>query len=76
METREILLDLFHAALAAVEPARVVPHHLPEAPRGRTVVVAAGKAAAAMARAVGEAWMRYVGMAARPRSAERDRLQK
>ncbi len=56
MEAREILLDLFHAALAAVEPARVVPHHLPEPPPGRTVAVAAGKAAAAMARSVEDAW--------------------
>ena len=56
MKPREILLDLFHAALAAVEPGRVVPGHLPERPPGRTVVVAAGKAAAAMARAVEGAW--------------------
>ena len=56
MEPREILLDLFHAALAAVDPARVVPAHLPAPPPSRTVVVAAGKAAAAMARAVEDAW--------------------
>ena len=56
METREFLLDLFHAALAAVEPARVVSRYLPEPPPGRTVVIAAGKAAAAMARAVEDNW--------------------
>ena len=56
MEAREFLLDLFHAALAAVEPARVVPRHLPKPPRGRTVVVAAGKAAASMAHSVEKAW--------------------
>ena len=56
MAPREILLDLFRAALEAVEPARVVPGHLPAPPPGRTVVVAAGKAAAAMARSVEVAW--------------------
>lgn len=56
METREFLLNLFHAALAAVEPLQVVPRHLPKPPRGRTVVVAAGKAAAAMAQSVEKAW--------------------
>ena len=56
MEAQEFLLDLFHAALTAVEPARVVPRHLPKPPRGRTVVVAAGKAAASMAQSVEEVW--------------------
>jgi hydroxypyruvate reductase len=56
VEPRGILLDLFHAALGAVAPARVVPPHLPAPPPGRTVVIAAGKAAAAMARAVEDAW--------------------
>jgi hydroxypyruvate reductase len=51
-----LLRDLFAAALAAADPARVVAGHLPEPPRGRTVVVGAGKAAAAMARAVEDGW--------------------
>ena len=50
------LRDLFSAALAAADPARTVPGHLPPAPPGRTVVIGAGKAAAAMARAVEESW--------------------
>jgi glycerate 2-kinase len=49
---RALLRRLFDAALAAADPARVVPPHLPPAPKGRTLVVGAGKAAAAMARAV------------------------
>lgn len=53
---RETLLDLFRAALSAVDPFRVVPPALPPPPRGRTVVVGAGKASAAMARAVEDAW--------------------
>lgn len=55
-EPRTLLLDLFQAALAAADPARVLPGFLPEPPRGRTLVVGAGKAAASMARAVEENW--------------------
>jgi hydroxypyruvate reductase len=51
-----ILRGLFDAAVAAVAPARVVPPHLPPPPKGRTIVLGAGKAAAAMARAVEESW--------------------
>ena len=53
---RGVLRRLFDAALGAADPARCVPAHLPAPPSGRTVVVGAGKAAAAMARAVEEAW--------------------
>ena len=38
------------------DPLHIVPRHLPPPPRGRTVVVGAGKAAASMARAVEEHW--------------------
>jgi hydroxypyruvate reductase len=47
---------MLEAALAACNPALCVPPHLPAAPKGRTVVVGAGKAAAAMARAVEQNW--------------------
>lgn len=47
---------MLDAALAAANPAGCVPPHLPAAPKGRTVVVGAGKAAAAMARAVELNW--------------------
>ena len=50
------LRSLFDAAVAAADPARCVPKHLPAAPAGRTVVVGAGKASAAMALAVEEHW--------------------
>lgn len=53
---RALLRRLFDAAVAAADPARCLPPHLPEPPRGRTIVVGAGKAAAAMARAVEGAW--------------------
>ena len=53
---RELLMRMFEAAVAAVSPAVCVPPHLPPCPPGRTVVVGAGKAAAAMARAVEDRW--------------------
>ena len=55
-DAETILRDLFDAAVAAASPARVIPPHLPVPPRGRVVVVGAGKAAAAMARAVEANW--------------------
>jgi hydroxypyruvate reductase len=51
-----LLRQLFSAALAAADPARAVPRFLPDPPAGRCVVVGAGKAAAAMARAVEDGW--------------------
>ncbi len=50
------LLGLFRAAVDAASAARCVPPNLPQVPRGRTVVVGAGKAAAAMAKAVEDCW--------------------
>jgi hydroxypyruvate reductase len=47
---------LFDAAVEACTPARVVGPALPRRPDGRVVVVGAGKAAAAMAAAVEDAW--------------------
>jgi hydroxypyruvate reductase len=58
MNPRELLIGSFRAALSAADPQRVVPPALPRPPRGRTVVVGAGKAAASMARAVEESWPR------------------
>jgi glycerate 2-kinase len=51
-----LLRSLFDAALAVARPATAVPPHLPPPPAGRTVVVGAGKAAAAMAQAVEAHW--------------------
>ncbi len=50
------LSNLFGAMVAAADPGRLLPERLPKPPRGRTIVIAAGKAAAAMARAVEEHW--------------------
>jgi len=51
-----LLRRLFAAAVAAADPAKCVPKHLPRPPNGRTVVVGAGKASAAMAKAVEDHW--------------------
>jgi len=56
MNPRELLLGSFHAAVAAADPLKIVPPHLPAPPRGRTLVVGAGKAAASMALAVEQHW--------------------
>jgi len=56
LNPRGFLKGLFGAAVAAADPTRVVPPNLPGQPKGRTVVIAAGKAAAAMARAVEGHW--------------------
>jgi len=50
------LRGLFDTAVAAVSPTICVPPHLPAPPKGRTVVIGAGKAAAAMAAAVEAHW--------------------
>ncbi|GED22392.1 glycerate kinase type-2 family protein [Halomonas halmophila] len=53
---RRWLVQLGHTAVAAVHPQALVCDKLPEAPAGRTLVVGAGKAAAAMAAALERAW--------------------
>ncbi|MFN8835963.1 MAG: glycerate kinase [Betaproteobacteria bacterium] len=55
-DPRALLRQMFDAAIASALPAQCLPPHLPAPPRGRTVVVGAGKAAAAMALAVEEHW--------------------
>ena len=55
-DPRALLLRLFHEAVGAASPARCVPPNLPARPAGRTFVVGAGKAAAAMAKAVEDHW--------------------
>lgn len=51
-----LLRQMFEAAIAAAHPARCLPPLLPPAPKGRLVVIGAGKASAAMARAVEQHW--------------------
>lgn len=53
---RDLLEALFAAAIAAAQPDKCIPPHLPAMPRGRFIVIGAGKASAAMARAVERHW--------------------
>ena len=55
-DARTLLRQMFDAAVASAQPAHALPAHLPEPPRGCTIVVGAGKASAAMARALEESW--------------------
>lgn len=56
MDYKELLLESFQEAVAAADPLKIVAAHLPLPPKGKTLVVGAGKAAASMARAVELAW--------------------
>jgi hydroxypyruvate reductase len=47
---------MFDAAIAAALPEKSLPAHLPKPPKGRTIVVGCGKAAASMAKAVEDHW--------------------
>lgn len=53
---KDALNRIFMAAVASADPAKVLQHHLPSPPKGRCVVVGAGKASAAMAAALEAAW--------------------
>ena len=52
VDPRTFLRGLLDAAIAAAQPDAILAPHLPAPPSGRTIVLGAGKAAAAMARAV------------------------
>lgn len=53
---RTILRGLFDAAVEAANPVKAVVRNLPQKPKGRTVVIAVGKAAIPMAKAVEDNW--------------------
>jgi glycerate 2-kinase len=55
-EPRQLLKAMFDAAIGAASPKLRIPAYLPAPPKGRTVVVGAGKASAAMAKAVEDLW--------------------
>ncbi|MCR9213887.1 MAG: glycerate kinase [Proteobacteria bacterium] len=56
LEPREFLLELFGAAVSAADPLKCLAEYLPPPPKGRTLVIGAGKAAASMAKAVEDHW--------------------
>ena len=54
--SESFLRALYSHAVAAADPQAVLAPYLPAPPKGRTVVIGAGKAAASMARAVEDNW--------------------
>ena len=55
-DDRALLTSMFAAAVAAADPRRALAAHLPDRPRGRTVVIGAGKGAAQLAAAFEDLW--------------------
>src|SRR6266581_4924389 len=56
MGPKQLLIQSFEAAVAAADPLKILPNHLPAPPSGKTLVIGAGKAAASMALAVERHW--------------------
>ncbi len=55
-EPRAFLKDLFFAAVKAADPYEAIVRHLPQPPKGRTIIIGAGKASSQMAEAFERAW--------------------
>jgi len=53
---RELLRQMFDAAILAAQPEHCIPRFMPKPPKGRTLVIGAGKASAEMARALEKHW--------------------
>ncbi|EXL02537.1 glycerate kinase type-2 family protein [Aquamicrobium defluvii] len=56
VDPKPFLASIFEAAVAAADPERAIRDRLPERPKGRTVVIGAGKGAAQMAAAFEKVW--------------------
>src|SRR5579875_3120024 len=56
LRARSLLRAMFDGAVASANPRHILARYLPPKPKGRVVVVGAGKSAAVMAAAVEEAW--------------------
>ncbi len=55
-QDRAFLASMFNAAVAAADPRKALAAHLPARPKGRTVVIGAGKGAAQLAAAFEDLW--------------------
>lgn len=55
-DPKSFLTAIFSAAVAAADPERTIRNHLPARPKGRTIVIGAGKGSAQMAAAFEKAW--------------------
>ncbi len=56
MTPETLLKAMFQAGVEAALPQLCVPAHLPPKPKGRTVIIGAGKASGAMAKALEDVW--------------------
>lgn len=55
-QDRQFLIGLFDAAVAAADPARALAAHMTKPPKGRTIVIGAGKGSAQLAAAFENLW--------------------
>ena len=60
MKHPNLLSQMFDAVVDRAHPNVCLPNHLPLPPKGRTIVVGAGKASAAMAKAFEQNWNGYI----------------
>ncbi|ESZ50381.1 glycerate kinase type-2 family protein [Mesorhizobium sp. RSR565B] len=56
LDPKSFLISIFNAAVAAADPERTIRDHLPAKPKGRTIVIGAGKGSAQMAAAFEKVW--------------------
>jgi len=56
LDPKTFLTSIFEATVAAADPQRTIRDHLPAKPKGRTIVIGAGKGSAQMAAAFEKAW--------------------
>ncbi|MER9891005.1 glycerate kinase [Mesorhizobium sp. M0119] len=56
VDPKPFLISIFNAAVAAADPQRTLKDHLPARPKGRTIVIGAGKGSAQMAAAFEKVW--------------------
>ncbi|TGS10402.1 glycerate kinase [Mesorhizobium sp. M2E.F.Ca.ET.209.01.1.1] len=55
-DPKSFLTSIFNAAVAAADPEKTIRNHLPAKPKGRTIVIGAGKGSAQMAAAFEKVW--------------------
>ncbi|TGT73447.1 MULTISPECIES: glycerate kinase [unclassified Mesorhizobium] len=55
-DPKRFLTSIFNAAVAAADPEKTIRNHLPAKPRGRSIVIGAGKGSAQMAAAFEKVW--------------------
>jgi hydroxypyruvate reductase len=56
LDPKSFLISIFDTAVAAADPERTIRDHLPARPKGRTIVIGAGKGSAQMAAAFEKVW--------------------